>query len=83
MLVLITKAPRTPRRLTSPNGWTRNFASKVPNDTARGQATRTLLAAIGAVIIDPPPFPTMRPQFVQLPKHDDAMTEPAAEDDYV
>ena len=56
---------------------------KLPNNAAQDQAARTLLLLINAVVIASPRFGTVRPQFVRLPRHDEAMIQPASRSDYV
>ena len=56
---------------------------KLPNNAAQDQAARTLLLLINAVVIASPPFGTVRLQFVRLPRHDEAMVQPASRSDYV
>ena len=70
MSILISSPPRQPQRLSSVEGWSNKFKSKLPNNVAQDQAARTL-------------FSTVRPQFVRLPRHDEAMVQPASRSDYV
>jgi hypothetical protein len=60
-----------------------NFNSKLPTAERIQQAARTLVAQLSAVVVSPIPFNTLRPQFVQLSAHDDAMLEPATAEDHV
>jgi hypothetical protein len=83
MLVLLCSPPRQPTRLTSGDRWTRNFNGKLPTADRIQQAARTLVAQLSAVVVNPTPFNTLRPQFVQLTVHDAAMLEPAIADDHV
>ena len=83
MLVLLCSPPRQPQRLTSGDRWTRNFNSKLPTDIRIQQAARSLVAQLNAVVVNPIPFNTLRPQFVQPPAHDAAMLEPAIAGDHV
>lgn len=57
--------------------------SKLPNIAALGQAARTLMLSINAVVIESPPLGTVRPQFVRLPRHNEAMVQRACRSDYV
>ena len=82
MLVLLCSPPRHPMRLSSGDRWTRNFNSKLPTAERIQQAARTLVAQVSAVVVNPNPFNTLRPQFVQLSTHDTAMLEPATAEDY-
>ncbi len=75
--------PRHPTRLTSSERWTRNFNGKLPTAERIQQAVRTLVAQLSAVMVDPSPFNTLCPQFVQLAVHDVAMLEPAIAADHV
>ena len=70
MSILISSPPRQPQRLSSVEGWSNKFKSKLPNNVAQDRAARTL-------------FSTVRPQFVRLPRHDEAMVQPASRSDYV
>ena len=72
MLVLLCSPPRQPQRLISGERWTRNFNSKLPTDIRIQQAARSLVALLNAVVVNPIPFNTLRPQFVQPPAHDAA-----------
>jgi len=83
MLVLLCSPPRQPQRLTSGERWLRNFHSKLPTDIRVQQAVRSLVAQLNAVVLDPVPFHTLRPQFVQPPTHDAAILEPAIASDHV
>ena len=62
MSVLISPPPRQPQKLSSAEGWSNKFKSKLPNNAAQDQAARTLLLLINAVVIASPPFGTVRPQ---------------------
>ena len=73
--------PRQPQKLSSAEGWSNKFKSKLPHNAAQDQAARTLLLLINAVVIASPPFGTVRPQFVRLPRHDEAMIQPASRSD--
>jgi hypothetical protein len=81
--VLICSAPRHPQRLTSADKWNSNFSSKLPTDDRKDQAAHSLTLSVGAAVLDPTPFDTLRPQFASLPLHDGAMVEPAGRSDYV
>ena len=49
--VLISPPPRQPQKLSSAEGWSNKFKSKLPNNAAQDQAARTLLLLINAVVI--------------------------------
>ena len=83
MSVLIAPPPWQPQKLSSAEIWSSKFKSKLPNTVAQDQAARTLLLLIRTVVIASPPFSTVRPQFVHLPRHDEAMVQPASSSDYV
>jgi len=83
MSVLISPPPRQPQKLSSAEGWSNKFKSKLPNAAALGEAARTLMLLINAVVIESPPLGTVRPQFVRLPRHDEAMVQRASRSDYV
>jgi len=83
MLVLLCSPSRQPTRLTSGERWTRNFNGKLSTTDRIQQAVRTLVAQLSAVVVNPSPFNTLRPQFVQLTVHDVAMLEPASAADHV
>jgi hypothetical protein len=78
MSVLISPPPRQPRKLSSAEGWSSKFKSKLPNAAAIAQTARTLMLSISAVVIESPPFGTVSPQFVRLPRHDGAMVQHAS-----
>ena len=82
-LVYLTPPPRQPQKLSSAEGWSNKFKSKLPNNAAQDQAVLTLLLSINAVVIASPPFGTVRPQFVRRPRHDEAMVQLASRSDYV
>ena len=83
MHVLLCSPPRHPPRLISGDRWTRNFNSKLPTAERNQQAAHTLVAQLSAVVVNPIPFNTLRPQSVQLSVHDAAMLEPATAEDHV
>ena len=83
MSVLLAPPPRQPQRLSSAEGWSTKFKSKLPNNAAQDQAARTLSLLINAVVTAPPRLSTVRHQFVRLPRHDEAMVQPASRSDYV
>jgi len=83
MSVLISPPPRQPTKLSSAEGWSNKFKSKLSDVAALEQAARTLMLSINAVVVQSPPFGTIRSQFVRLPRHDDAMVHRASRADYV
>ena len=83
MSVLIAPPPRQPQKLSSAEIWSNKFKSKLPDTAAQDQAARTLLLLISTVVTVSPPFSTVRIQFVRLPRHDEAMVQPASSSDYV
>jgi hypothetical protein len=83
MSILISPPPRQPHRLSTAEGWSKNFASKLKTDTAKEQAQRTLKVSTSSVVMDYPLFGTVRPQFARLPRRDGAMVHPAEPSDYV
>jgi hypothetical protein len=83
MLVLLCSPPRHPPKLISGDRWARNFNGKLPTAERVQQAANTLVARISAVVVNPIPFNTLRPQFVQPSAHDDAMLEPATAADHI
>ena len=83
MSVLIAPPPRQPQKLSSAEIWSNEFKSKLPDTAAQDQAARTLSLLISTVVTVSPPFSTVRPQFVRLPRHDEAMVQPASSSDYV
>jgi len=56
MSVLISPPPRQPQKLSSAEGWSNKFKSKLPTVTALDQAAKKLLLSINAVVIESPPF---------------------------
>jgi hypothetical protein len=83
MPVLICPPPRHIQKLTSAAGCDNKFMSKLPNDAAINQTARTLTLSISAVVLDSPPFGTVRPQFVRPPRHDAAIIQRASTSDHV
>ena len=83
MSILISPPPRQPTKLSSAEGWSNKLKSKLSDIAAMDQAARTLMLSINAVVVQSPPFGTIRPQFVRLPRHDDAMVHRASSSDYV
>ena len=60
MSVLISPPPRHPQKLSSAEGWSNKFKEKLPSVAALDQAARTLMLSINAVVIESPPFGTVR-----------------------
>jgi len=83
MSILISPPPRQPAKLSSVEGWSNKFKSKLSDIAAIDQAARTLMLSINAIVVQSPPFGTVRPQFVRLPRRDDAMVRRASSSDYV
>jgi hypothetical protein len=83
MSILISPSPHQPHRLSSAEGWSKNFASKLKTDAAKEQAHETLKISINSEIVDFPLFGTVRPHFVRLSRRDRAMLHPAEPSDYV
>jgi len=83
MSILISPSPRQPHRLSTADGWSKNFASKLKTDNAKEQAQRTLQISINSVVEEFPLFGTVRPHFVRLPRRDEAIVHPAEPADYV
>ena len=83
MSILISPPPRQPAKLSSAEGWSNKFKSKLSDIAAIDQAARTLTLSINAIVVQSPPFGTVRPQFVRLPRRDDAMVNRASSSDYV
>jgi hypothetical protein len=81
MPVLISPPPRQLRTLSSAAGWNSKFKSKLPDDAVIDQTARTLRLSISAVVLESPPFGTVRPQFVRPPRHDEAMVQHASSSD--
>jgi hypothetical protein len=83
MTVLISPPRRQLQKLSSSAGWNSKFMSKLPNDATIDQTARTLKLSISAVVLESPPFGTVRPQFVRSPRHDVAMVQRANSSDHV
>ena len=83
MSILISPSPRQPHRLSTADGWSKNFASKLKTDNAKEQAQRTLQISISSVVVECPLFGTVRPHFARLSRRDEAMVHPAEPADYV